>query len=123
MRFAEFSRRCQPEAAVAQPIFQRKDHKGPGCSLGPLCINILKLSGLSQPKVFGKRVRPDCRLRRRQDLIMLNSDTLAALVSSRFKHETATTCFHSGPESMCFRAAAIVRLVCPLWHSCAPWKT
>ena len=52
MRFAEFSWRRQPEATVAQSIFQRKDHKGAGCSFGPLCINILKLSGLSQPKVF-----------------------------------------------------------------------
>ena len=48
---------------------------------------------------------------------MLDGHTFSALVSPGLQHETAAASLHSGPESMGFSAPAIVRLVCPLWHS------
>jgi len=48
---------------------------------------------------------------------MLDGHTFAALVSPGLQHETPAASLHSGAESMGFSATAIVRLVCPLWHS------
>ena len=51
---------------------------------------------------------------------MFHRHALATFVSSTFEHESASARFHSGSESMCLCATTIVRLICPLWHSCAP---
>jgi len=59
----------------------------------------------------------DSLSRSNQDLIMLDRHTLPAFVSPGLQHETTTASLHSGSESMGFSATAIVRLVCPLWHS------
>jgi len=57
VRFPQFPRRRQAEAAVVQRIRQQKDNKGARNPFHALFVNFRKLSGLSQTKVFWKCVR------------------------------------------------------------------
>ena len=104
---------------MSQPIPQRKHHKGARYSFCAPFINLLKLCRISQSKVFRKCVRSGNR-HDWKALIVLDRHPLSALIPSRFQNEPAAPRLHAFAKSVRFRAAPIVRLVCPLWHSSAP---
>ena len=56
----------------------------------------------------------------KKNLVVLDRQPLPAFVSPGLKHEPPAACLHPLPKPMRFRAMAIVRLICPLWHSTAP---
>ena len=122
MRFAEFPRCCQSETAVIETVLQNKQHKGaryPFCA--PL-VDLLKFCCISESNGFRKCIRPG-NSHDSNALIVLDGNSLPALVSSRFQHEPAATRLHTFSKSVRFGATAVVRLVCSLWHSYAPSKT
>ena len=56
-------------------------------------------------------------------LIVLGRYAFPALIPPGLEHEPASARLHPFPKPVRFRAATIVRLVCPLWHFSAPSKT
>ena len=115
MRLAELSWGGETEPAAFQAIRHRKQHKG---ARNPFCapfVNFLKLCAISQPKVFRECIAPG-NAHNCVALIVLDSHPLAAFIPPRLEHKTSATGLHPLAKPMCLGAAAIVWLVCPLWH-------
>ena len=56
-------------------------------------------------------------------LVVLRRYAFAALIPPGLEYKPATARFHPFPKPVRFRAPAIVRLVCSLWHSLVSLKT
>ena len=57
------------------------------------------------------------------DLIVLDRDALAALVSPGFEDQPAAFGLHPLAKSMGLCPMPVIRLVCSLWHSLVSLKT
>ena len=60
---------------------------------------------------------------KQSDLVVLDRDALAALVSSCLDDQPATFGFHPLAKSMGLCPMPVIRLVCSLWHSLVSLKT
>jgi hypothetical protein len=60
---------------------------------------------------------------RELNLVVLNRNAFAPLVSSAFEYESTAPRFHARSKAMRFRPAAIIGLKRSLWHFYAPRKT
>jgi hypothetical protein len=111
-----------PNRLYSNPFRTTNTAKERDTRLAPPSYTLLNSAAFFNRKCFGNTFAPAPDTPWKA-LIVLNRYAFATLIASSFQHEPPAAGLHALAKTVCFRATPIIRLVRPLWHSCAPSKT